>query len=130
MGIDIRGLDHVQVVMPLGREAEARAFYTGVLGLREVEKPASLAARGGCWFEGPDMIIHVGAEVEFAPARRAHPALLVRDLAAARAHLAGAGAPLTPDDSLPDVRRFYTADPFGNRIEFIQAEDGFSRRGR
>ncbi len=123
--MQIAGLDHVQLAMPPGREAEARAFYAGLLGLTEVAKPKPLASRGGCWFEGPGTVVHVGVEEEFAPARKAHPAFLVADLEAARTALRQAGAPVVPDDSLADVRRFYTADPFGNRIEMIQSGDGF-----
>jgi catechol 2,3-dioxygenase-like lactoylglutathione lyase family enzyme len=121
-------LDHVQLAMPPGGEAEARRFYAGVLGMTEVAKPPSLAVRGGCWFEAPGTIVHIGVEAPFAPARKAHPAFLVADLDAARAALAAAGAPLVADDALADVRRCYTADPFGNRIELIQQGDGFFER--
>ncbi len=124
----VAGLDHVQLAMPPGGEEDARGFYAGLLGLSEVPKPEPLATRGGCWFEGSETILHLGVENDFRPARKAHPALLVTDLEACRATLAAAGAAITPDHSLPGVRRFYTADPFGNRIELIQAEDGFSRR--
>lgn len=125
--MQILGLDHIQLAMPAGREAEARAFYGGLLGLAEIAKPAPLAARGGCWFAGAGVQIHLGVEDAFAPARKAHPALLVADLAASRVALEAAGVPIVPDDTLPDVRRFYAADPFGNRIEFIQSGDGFSQ---
>jgi catechol 2,3-dioxygenase-like lactoylglutathione lyase family enzyme len=126
--MQIVGLDHVQLIMPAAGEAAARDFYGGLLGLREVPKPAPLAARGGCWFEAPGTQLHLSVESEFAPARRAHPALRVDDLEACRALLAGAGVPITPDDTLPLVRRFYAADPFGNRIEFIQDGDGFAQQ--
>jgi catechol 2,3-dioxygenase-like lactoylglutathione lyase family enzyme len=122
----IVGLDHVQLAMPSGGEAQARAFYGGLLGLREVPKPTQLAARGGCWFEGPGTQLHLGVEAEFVPARKAHPALRVDDLEACRALLAGAGVPITPDDTLPHLRRFYAADPFGNRIEFLQDGDSYA----
>nr|HRC74730.1 hypothetical protein [Kouleothrix sp.] len=95
--MEIVGLDHIQLAMPAGREAEARAFYGGVLGLREVAKPAPLAARGGCWFEAPGTQIHLGVEAEFAPQRKAHPALLVRDLAACQRELVAAGVAVLPD---------------------------------
>ncbi len=126
--MEIVGLDHIQLAMPAGREAEARAFYGGVLGLREVAKPAPLAARGGCWFEAPGTQIHLGVEAEFAPQRKAHPALLVRDLAACQRELAAAGVAVLPDATLPDVRRCYASDPFDNRIELIQHGDGFTQR--
>lgn len=124
----ITGLDHVQLAMPAGREEEARSFYGSLLGLREVPKPAPLAARGGCWFEGPATQIHLGVEADFVPARKAHPALRVADLETCRQVLAAAGVALVADTTLPEVRRFYADDPFGNRIEFIQDGDGFAQQ--
>ena len=124
----IVGLDHIQLAMPAGGEPEARRFYGELLGLAEMRKPAPLDARGGCWFAGAGLQIHLGVEREFAPARKAHPAFLVADLAAARGALAEAGVAATPDDAIRGARRFYAADPFGNRIEFIQDGDGFSQR--
>ncbi|MHC4956655.1 MAG: VOC family protein [Planctomycetota bacterium] len=123
----IVGLDHVQLAMPAGKEDEARAFYAGVLGLAEVEKPEPLRSRGGCWFGGEGVALHLGVEAGFAPARKAHPAFVVADLDAAAARLSAAEAPVIPDSALPGVRRLYTADPFGNRIELIQ--DSSDARG-
>ena len=111
------GLDHVQLAMPEGGEGEARAFYGGRLGLHEVEKPADLAGRGGCWFVGPGIALHLGVETPFVPARKAHPAILVDDLEAAQDRLGGSAI-----SSLPGLRRFYIADPFGNRIEIVQRD--------
>jgi catechol 2,3-dioxygenase-like lactoylglutathione lyase family enzyme len=125
--MQILGLDHVQLAMPRGAEDEARAFYGGILGLEEMAKPAQLAPRGGCWFTGRGVQIHLGLEEPFAPARKAHPAFLVADLASARAELETAGAAVTPDETVPGVRRCYVTDPFGNRIELIQDGDGFSQ---
>jgi catechol 2,3-dioxygenase-like lactoylglutathione lyase family enzyme len=109
-------LDHVQVAAPPGCEAEARAFYGELLGLAEVEKPESLRARGGVWFEQ----LHVGVEDDFRPARKAHPALRVQDIDALAARLSGAGKRVEWDAALPGIRRFYTADPWGNRIELLE----------
>jgi catechol 2,3-dioxygenase-like lactoylglutathione lyase family enzyme len=120
-------LDHVQLAMPVGREDEARAFYVGLLGLRELAKPEPLASRGGCWFEGSGTALHLGVETDFRPAKKAHPALCVDDLEAFRKALQQANAVVVPDDQPPGVRHFYTADPFGNRIELIQDGDGFVR---
>jgi catechol 2,3-dioxygenase-like lactoylglutathione lyase family enzyme len=125
--MNIVGIDHIQLAMPAGQEEAARRFYGGVLGLAEIAKPAPLAARGGCWFGVSGTQIHLGVEREFVPARKAHPALLVANLDTARKALEGAGVATIPDDALPGVRRFYAADPFGNRIEFIQDGDGFSQ---
>jgi catechol 2,3-dioxygenase-like lactoylglutathione lyase family enzyme len=121
--MQIVALDHIQLAMPAGGEAAARSFYGQLLGFAELPKPAELAARGGGWFQAPGIAIHLGVETPFSPARKAHPAFVVADLAAARQALAEAGVPITPDDTLPHVRRFYAADPFGNRIEFIQQGD-------
>ena len=106
-------IDHVQVAAPPDCEAEARAFYGGVLGLREVAKPDALRARGGVWFEQ----LHVGVEDGFRPARKAHPAFAVDDLDALAARIGD----VQWDDAVPGVRRFYASDPFGNRLEFVQA---------
>ena len=126
----IVGLDHVQLAMPRGGEDAARRFYAGTLGLQEVSKPAQLAGRGGCWFAGVGMSIHLGVEEPFVPAEKAHPALVVAELGSAREALAAAGAAIVEDDSGLEIRRFYTADPFGNRIELVDARDaGFSTRG-
>lgn len=87
----IKGIEHVQLAMPPGREAEARAFYEGVLGIPEVPKPPNLAKRGGCWFVQNTLKIHLGVEDDFRPARKAHPALLVDDLAAFKRLIETAG---------------------------------------
>jgi catechol 2,3-dioxygenase-like lactoylglutathione lyase family enzyme len=126
--VQITGIDHVLLAMPPGAEEAARQFYGALLGLTEVSKPAPLATRGGCWFQGPGAMLHLGVEAAFSPAHKAHPALRVDDLSALRTLLAAAGVLITPDDTLPDVRRFYATDPFGNRIEFIQEGDGFAQR--
>ena len=114
------GIDHVQLAMPTGGEAVARGFYAGLLGLGEVPKPEPLAARGGCWFEGPGVKIHLGVEADFHAAKKAHPALLASDLRVLAAVLEAAEVPLRWDDELPGVLRCHIDDPFGNRIELIQ----------
>ena len=123
--LKIVGLDHIQLAMPPGQEAAARRFYGEILGLTEVTKPEPLAGRGGCWFEGPGLMLHLGVEEEFRPARKAHPCLRVADLEASRQFLSAAGVTITPDETIPWTRRFYAADPFGNRLEFLQAGDSF-----
>lgn len=115
--------------MPRGEEALARLFYTGLLGLREVSKPKELRPRGGCWFIGNGVSIHLGAVRHFRAATRAHPALVVEDLETARRRLVAAGLSTDEDDSGLAARRMYIADPFGNRIELVDAADrDFSRR--
>lgn len=116
----IIGLDHVQLAMPKGQEETARAFYAGVLELAEVPKPTDLAKRGGCWFEGGGAHIHLGVEDPFSPARKAHPALLVDDLAALRQRLAAAGIAFREGSPLDGYDRGDVSDPFGNRIELME----------
>ena len=114
-------IDHVQLAMPAGEEATARAFYAGVLGLREVPKPPVLARRGGAWFAAGPMQLHLGVEADFRPARKAHPALRVDDLDALATRCAAAGYAPVWDSELPGYARFYVADPFGNRLEILEA---------
>ena len=113
-------LDHVQLAMPRGREPEARAFYRDLLGIPEVAKPPNLAKRGGCWFESGSLKLHLGVEADFRPARKAHPAFIVDDLAALSAKLTKAGHPVSSDEPLKGYTRVYVDDPFGNRIELMQ----------
>lgn len=121
MGHRLVAIDHVQLAMPRGEEDQATAFYQGILGLERRPKPAALAARGGCWFSNGEVDVHLGVEDGFRPARKAHPALVVEDLDALVATLEGAGHAVRWDEELPAVRRCYVDDPFGNRIELIEA---------
>ena len=116
----IVGMDHVQLAMPAGREDDARAFYDHLLGIPEVAKPPHLAARGGCWFESGSVKAHLGVEGPFAPAKKAHPAFIVWDLAALSQRLEAAKYELKEDQLLEGVERRYVSDPFGNRIELMQ----------
>ena len=115
------GLEHVQLAMPPGEEAAARAFYSGLLGLPERAKPDMLAARGGCWFEARGVKVHLGVEADFRAAKKAHPALLVDDLAAMIANLTAAGVAVAEDEPADGRARCFVSDPFGNRIELMQA---------
>src|SRR5258708_38112132 len=118
----ITGIDHVQVAMPRGEEDAARAFYVGLLGMTEDPKPPVLAARGGCWFRSGAAAVHLGVEEPFAPARKAHPALLVSDLDALEARLTAAGhACVREGGESPSMLRCHARDAFGNRIEFQRA---------
>jgi catechol 2,3-dioxygenase-like lactoylglutathione lyase family enzyme len=119
--VPIAGLDHVLVAAPPGCEPEARRFYGGLLGLPEIPKPESLQ-RHGAWFAAGAQQLHVGAYEDFAPAKRAHPAFSVIDEPGLRelaARLEAAGAAVRWDDRLAGIPRFYTDDPWGNRVELI-----------
>jgi catechol 2,3-dioxygenase-like lactoylglutathione lyase family enzyme len=113
-------LDHVQLAMPAGREAQARDFYEGLLGIPEAVKPPNLAKRGGCWFERGILKVHLGVEKEFRPARKAHPAFIVEDLADLVAGLAKGGCSVRSEEPLEGYTRVYVDDPFGNRIELME----------
>ena len=116
----IVGLDHVQLAMPAGREDAARRFYAGLLGLTEVPKPAHLVARGGAWFEGGGVRIHLGVDPDFKPARKAHVGLLVSGLAGLAEALRGAGRETRDGEPLEGYRHVYVDDPFGNRLELME----------
>jgi catechol 2,3-dioxygenase-like lactoylglutathione lyase family enzyme len=116
--IEIRRLDHVQLAMPAGGEDDARAFYAGLLGFAEVPKPERLAGRGGCWFTGGEAKVHLGVDHDFRPARKAHPALVVRGLAALAERLRQADVAVTDGEDSA-----YVDDPFGNRMELLELSD-------
>jgi catechol 2,3-dioxygenase-like lactoylglutathione lyase family enzyme len=113
-------LHHVQLAMPQGKEATARSFYAGVLGMTEIDKPPVLAARGGAWFREGGIELHLGVETDFRPARKAHPGVLVSDLDTLVARLDATGETVAWDSELPGFRRIYVHDPFGNRLEFLE----------
>jgi catechol 2,3-dioxygenase-like lactoylglutathione lyase family enzyme len=113
-------IDHVQIAIPAGGEAEGRRFFADLLGMEEIAKPASMAGRGGCWFRLGDTQIHLGVEADFRPALKAHVALRTSALAALRLSLDRAGYETWSDDPVDGRARFFTHDPFGNRIEFIE----------
>lgn len=119
----ILGLDHVQLAMPPGREAEAEAFYSGVLGIPRVAKPAPLATRGGCWFERGTLRVHLGVEEDFRAARKAHPALAVHGLEELVRELQRSGHVVAEGDGVEGLDQAYVDDPFGNRIELVERLD-------
>jgi len=116
----ITAVDHVQLAAPPGSEDRLRAYYAGVLGMTELPKPPALAARGGCWFQAGPVQLHLGIEAAFRPALKAHPGLRVTDIETYAARLETRGATVTWDTDLPGHRRFYSYDPVGNRLEFLE----------
>jgi catechol 2,3-dioxygenase-like lactoylglutathione lyase family enzyme len=119
MPFRVTAFAHVQLAMPAGREAEADRFYAGVLGFEVLPKPPALAVRGGRWFACGAVQLHLGVEEDFRAARKAHPALAVAGLDALVAALADNRIGVRWDEEVPDVRRCFVDDPFGNRIELI-----------
>jgi catechol 2,3-dioxygenase-like lactoylglutathione lyase family enzyme len=119
----IIGIHHVQITVPASAVAGARAFYCGLLGLSEVEKPAALKERGGLWLQVGDRQVHVGTEEGVKrQATKAHVAYAVADLPGWRARLAAAGVEILDGIPIPGCARFEFRDPFGNRVELIEAE--------
>lgn len=119
---DYAGIDHIQLAAPPGCEEAARAFFGETLGWTELPKPEPLRARGGVWFRCGAHQVHIGAQTDFVPATKAHPAFLVRNLDALRIHLTRAGVETIDDDARAEegIARFYARDPFGNRLEFME----------
>ncbi|WP_033667662.1 VOC family protein [Salinispora fenicalii] len=115
----LNGLHHTQLAIPPESEPAVRAFYGGVLGMTEIDKPPVLATRGGCWFRSNGLEIHLGVEQDFRPARKAHPGILVNDIDTLAKHLGEHGIEVDWDDNFPGHRRFYVHDPLGNRLEFL-----------
>ncbi|MEU8579364.1 VOC family protein [Streptomyces abikoensis] len=120
----ITALDHIQLAAPAGSEDLLRAFYIDALGLVEIPKPPALAARGGCWFTDDEhrVQLHLGIEEPFRPSSKAHPGLRVQAIDALAARIAAHGAPVVWDEHLPGHRRFYSQDPVGNRLEFLEPQ--------
>ncbi len=119
MKINFKRLDHVQVCIPRGAEGAARAFYGGLLGLEEVEKPEAIRKNGGMWYNVADVQLHVGVEDAVAPSKR-HPAFEVENVEGVRAFLEQNGVRTRDEPAIPGVRRFSFFDPFGNRVELME----------
>ncbi len=115
-----KAIDHIQLAAPKGNEATARKFFVDILGFEEMEKPEELRKRGGVWFRTGKTQVHIGVEEPFAPAKKAHPAFEVENIEALKKHLLLNGVEVIEDNNLPGANRFYTSDPFGNRIEILE----------
>ncbi|MFD9605911.1 glyoxalase [Streptomyces sp. NBC_01224] len=116
----IAAVDHVQLAAPEGSQDALRRYYVDALGMTELARPPALAARGGCWFQAGPVQLHLGIEPDFRPAKKAHPGLRVTDIEAYAARLKKHGAEVRWDDELPGHRRFFSHDPVGNRLEFLE----------
>jgi catechol 2,3-dioxygenase-like lactoylglutathione lyase family enzyme len=121
--VTLAAVDHVQLAAPPGSEDALRAYYGDVLGMTEIPKPPVLAARGGCWFAAGAVQLHLGVESDFRPARKAHPGLRVTGIEAYARRLEKLGAKVVWDENLPGHKRFYSEDPVGNRLEFLEQVD-------
>ena len=81
-----------------------------------------LASRGGAWFQCGALQLHLGVEQDFRPAKKAHPALRIEGIDELLLTLRNAGCEVTDDTSVPEIRRAFATDPFGNRIELVAIE--------
>jgi catechol 2,3-dioxygenase-like lactoylglutathione lyase family enzyme len=120
MSFEMIGIDHVQLAAPKGSEEKARLFYGELLGLIEMEKPEKLKTGGGCWFHCGSHEIHIGVENEFAPALKAHPGIVVKNIEGVRRVLEENGYKVKEDTRIEDRKRIFVNDPFGNRVEFLE----------
>ncbi|PSL42926.1 catechol 2,3-dioxygenase-like lactoylglutathione lyase family enzyme [Salsuginibacillus halophilus] len=120
MLFSVKTIDHVQLAAPKASEDRARAFFSGILGFEEIEKPEALKQRGGVWFACGSSQLHIGIEDSFSPARKAHPAFEVENLEGLKQHLTKHEISYTIDQNIPEVNRVYVDDPFGNRIELLE----------
>ena len=116
----LKGIDHIQIAAPPGSEEKARVFYGKLLGMIEIEKPENLKARGGCWFQCGAQEVHIGIQPEFLPSRKAHPGFTVVNLSALKSQLQDAEYVISEEPPITGRGRFFTHDPFGNRIEFLE----------
>ena len=116
----LTGIDHIQLAAPSNSEEQARQFYGKLLGMKEIPKPENLQARGGCWFQCGAQEVHIGIQTDFTPAKKAHPGFTVHALNVLKSHLETAGYEITEEPPIDGRGRFFTHDPFGNRIEFLE----------
>ena len=117
--IQFKRLNHIQLCIPTGKEAEARKFYSEIVGLKEIPKPQELIKNGGLWFEIADIQLHIGTENEINKSKR-HPAFEVRDIKNVRLHLEKKGVKIKEEIQVPGQIRFSFIDPFNNRIELLE----------
>ncbi len=117
-----KGIDHIQLAASPGSEEKARMFYGKLLGMKEIQKPEDLKARGGCWFQCGAQEVHIGIQLDFTPAKKAHPGFTVDNLSVLRNQLVDAEYLISEEPPISGRARFFTHDPFGNRIEFLEHE--------
>lgn len=120
MSYQLKKIDHVLLAAPRGCEEEARKFYVDILGFEEEEKPDTLKPNGGIWFKKGDIHLHIGIEEPFTPAKKAHPAFEIKNIDALKSRFIEKGMEIIDDDKLIGASRFFTFDPFGNRLEFLE----------
>ncbi len=106
----ILSLDHVQIAIPIASESRARAFYSGILGFTEIAKLPQMAERKSIWFVAGAVNLHLGIELDFTPAKRAHPAFVVQ----------GLNAILAARRPLRQARHFFQRLPSRSRLRSLR----------
>lgn len=119
MKINFKRIDHILICIPLGKEAEARAFYIDILGLKEIPKPKNVLKKGGFWLQAANIELHIGVE-DFETKSDQHPAFEITNLEAVKSYLKGLNVRVKEYENLPTFRRFSFFDPFNNRIELLE----------
>ena len=115
-------MHHVQITVSAADVGRARDFYCGVLQLPEISKPEALHSRGGFWLKVGERQVHVGVEEDVNRAgTKAHIAYHVTQLAQWRMRLDEHGMCTETGLPIPHHERFEFRDPFGNRVELIEA---------
>lgn len=122
MSMFLTGIDHIQIAAPSGSEDAARKFYGELLDMKEIPKPENLKGRGGCWFQCGSHEVHIGIQQDFIPAKKAHPGFTVNALELLKSRLEEADFAVSAEPPIDGRSRFFTHDPFGNRIEFLEFE--------
>jgi len=122
MNTFLTGIDHIQIAAPPGSEDAARLFYGELLGMGEIPKPENLKGRGGCWFICGSQEVHIGMQQDFMAAKKAHPGFTVNALEQLKSRLEEAGYTISEELPIAGRSRFFTHDPFGNRVEFLEFE--------
>ncbi|KAB7673091.1 VOC family protein [Bacillus sp. B1-b2] len=118
----IIGVHHAQITIPKNTEEQAKNFYCNILGLCEIDKPATLEGRGGFWLKLANIEIHIGTEDGFNRlSTKAHIAYQVEDVCYWRNKLAKEGVEILDSVPISGFERFEFRDPFGNRVEMIQS---------
>ena len=117
-------LQHVSIPVSAGGAEAARAFYSGLLGLRERAVGQGLDAAKFIWFEtGPGLELHLILGDEHAdPEERRHFCLEVDDLDEMRARVEAAGVEISEATPIVGRPRFFFRDPFDNLVELTHIE--------